>query len=237
MNSASVPGGSLIPAQNSLLESNHVVATSRHHVRVAKLLSYLRQPADFERDVLGTAPTISISQATFERLQKHAIPLIDSFGSVINRVLDAVEEGSPKTRPTIPDTNTLRFNPGKPPNLTHTKVVSAKFGDQQIRPANWNRLLDAAVIAAARRSLEFSELRRIVPVNLVRGKKEDEGYHYLSSVDLSVQGQDANAAWRYSLLIAQALRSPIEVSFIWRNKEGAEQPGKGGIMTLEPQKA
>jgi hypothetical protein len=37
--------------------------------------------------------------------------------------------------------------------------------------------------------------------------------------------------------MAPTIRSPIEVSFIWRNKEGAEQPGKGGIMTLEPQKA
>jgi hypothetical protein len=30
--------------------------------------------------------------------------------------------------------------------------------------------------------------------------------------------------------IAQNLKASVEVSFIWRNKEGAEHPGKAGSM-------
>jgi hypothetical protein len=44
----------------------------------------------------------------------------------------------------------------------------------------------------------------------VKGKKEDEGYRYLADVNLSVQGQDANAAW------AKQLNCPFEVIFAWR---------------------
>jgi hypothetical protein len=57
--------------------------------------------------------------------------------------------------------------------------------------------------------------------------------HYgTPDVALSVQGQDANAAWRAVMFIVQNLNASVEVSFIWRNKEGAENPGKTGSMRL-----
>lgn len=183
------------------------------------------------------APSINISEATFERLQRHAVPLIDSFDTLINRLLDTAEAGLPNRGPTShrnPD-GARRFSPTKPPQLTHTKVVSATFNGKILRPANWNRLLDAAVVHATKSKTDFSSLRRLVPVNVVKGKKEDEGYHYLALVDISVQGQDANAAWRYAVLVAQAFGCAIEVSFVWRNKDGAEYPGQAGMMVFEPQ--
>jgi hypothetical protein len=73
-----------------------------------------------------------------------------------------------------------RFDATRPANLTHTKVVSAKFGGATLQPANWNRLLDAAVSYAATNNAEFSKLRRLVAVKLVRGQKERYGYHCLS---------------------------------------------------------
>ena len=74
---------------------------------------------------------------------------------------------------------------------------------------------------------------RLQPVRCAtQGRKEDEGYHYLPEVNFSVQGQDANAAWRGVAFIAQNLNVPVEVSFLWRNKDGAEHPGKPGTMRL-----
>jgi hypothetical protein len=64
----------------------------------------------------------------------------------------------------------------------------------------------------------------------VSGQKTDEGYHFLEDAGLSVQGQDANGAWRSVMFIVQNLKASVEVSFIWRNKEGAEHPGKTGSM-------
>jgi hypothetical protein len=179
------------------------------------------------------APSIAISAATFERVQKHAIPLVDSFDTVLNRLLDVVEGASTAVSEKR-EVGPRKFDAIRPPSLTHTKVVSAKFGGATLQPANWNRLLDAAVIYAATNNADFSKLRRLVAVNVVRGKKEGDGYHYLSSADVSVQGQDANAAWRYAVLVAQSLGCDVEVSFIWRNKDSAEYPGQAGIMAFEP---
>jgi hypothetical protein len=180
------------------------------------------------------APSIDISASTFERVQKHAIPLVDSFDTVLNRLLDIVEAANTAANENRDEAGPRKFDAARPPNLTHTKVVSAKFGGANLQPANWNRLLDAAVTFAAANNADFSKLRRHVSVNVVTGKKEDEGYHYLSSANVSVQGQDANAAWRYAVLVAQLFACDVEVSFIWRSKEGAEYPGQTAIMTFEP---
>jgi hypothetical protein len=101
-----------------------------------------------------------------------------------------------------------------------------------VKPNNWKRLLETALISAHKKIGDFEKVRQLAGVNMVQGKKEDEGYHFLSEVNFSVQGQDANAAWRAAVFVAQNLRVPVEVSFLWRNKEGAEHPGKPGTMRL-----
>jgi hypothetical protein len=45
-----------------------------------------------------------------------------------------------------------------------------------------------------------------------------------------VHGQDANGAWRSVMFIAQNLKGSVDVSFTWRNKAGADHPGKAGNM-------
>jgi hypothetical protein len=35
-------------------------------------------------------------------------------------------------------------------------------------------------------------------------------------------------------LVGQSFARAIEVSFIWRSKEGADYPGQAAIMTFEP---
>jgi hypothetical protein len=179
-------------------------------------------------------PSITISDQVFARLQNHATPFVDTPETVIVKALDALDStpnGQPdpvvldaKGRP-LPEFEALY-----PPNLTFTKVVSASLNGQAIKPANWNRLLDAVITYAAQKTGDFNKLRKIVAINIVSGEKTDEGYHFLPDVALSVQGQDANGAWRTVMFIAQNLKASVEVSFIWRNKEGAENPGKTGSM-------
>src|SRR5258708_37635766 len=85
-----------------------------------------------------------------------------------------------------------------------------------------------SLIFAANQIGDFDKLRKIATVNIVKGEKRDEGYDYIPEAGLSVQGQDANAAWRGVAMLAQNLHVPVEGSFLWRNKEGAEHPGKPG---------
>ena len=133
---------------------------------------------------------------------------------------------------TIPDLPFTEYEAENPPKLTFTKVVTASFNGKEVKLASWNRLLDTALNYAAKEILNFEKLQNIAAVNLVKGKKLDEGYRYLPDANLSVQGQKANLAWRGVMLIAKNLKCSVEVSFMWHNIQGAEHPGEKGIMRL-----
>ena len=172
--------------------------------------------------------SIDIPQELFKRLERHARGF-DTPANVISRAIDALEHGNQAdAAPPILGAKVPEFEALFPPNLTHTKVVAATFNQKPVKPANWNRLLDTALIFAAKHTGDFEKLRKIATVNIVKGEKHDEGYDYIPEAGLSVQGQDANAAWRGVVVLAQNLRVPVEVSFLWRNKEGASIPVNRG---------
>src|SRR6267154_3128178 len=60
-----------------------------------------------------------------------------------------------------------------PPNLTHTKVVAASFDGVPVRPNNWKRLLEAAIVYAYKKNPDFDKVRNLAAVNMAKGKKED----------------------------------------------------------------
>jgi hypothetical protein len=178
-----------------------------------------------------------ISPSTFARLQRHAVALIDiAPDSVINRVLDFYEShhGAGVTSGELPAAITAKsFHATSPPDLTHTKVLSAKFnGTTLAKGANWNGLLRQAIRTAKSHSKTHEDLKSLIIVNFVLGRKQGEGYEYIPEADVSVQGQDANGAWRGALHIAQQLSCPIEAVFIWRHKEKAAFPGETGRLVF-----
>ena len=177
-------------------------------------------------------PSIEISAQTFTRLQRHAVPLIDNIETVINRLLDSYEAKNGATtvqQQSIP-ADVRYFNPGMPPDLTHTKVLSVVLRGKELGHSDtkWNALLDAVIREAMVNLKSVDAVKRVLIVNAKVGKKEDEGHRYLPDVGLSVQGQDANAAWKAALHIAKQLAFEIDVIFAWREKEGAEFPGVTG---------
>lgn len=188
-------------------------------------------------------PDISIQQSTFERLQRHAKPFTDTPDSVIQRALDALEqrdmqppggksdstgEGSGNSTERLIDARAL-------PRLTHTKLLEAAIDGERLAKPNWNLLLDDMLRRAIERVGSFEELHRICPVNMVKGRKDDEGYGHLPEIDISVQGQDANGACRAVVTAAQALGMSLDIGFMWRHKEAAAHPGERGRIRLEGQ--
>jgi hypothetical protein len=180
-------------------------------------------------------PSVELSPATFGRLQSHAVPLIDSIESVINRLIDFYEQ-----QPNAPTTEggdgqaVRAFNPNTPPDLTHAKILGVIFHGKPLGRGqdNWNGLLNAAVREAKSRAKSATEFKQLMVVNYVEGDKQDEGYRPLSGTGISVQGQDANGAWRAACHIAQQLGCQLSVKFAWREKEGAAFPGVTGQLTL-----
>jgi len=179
-------------------------------------------------------PQITIQDQTFERLQRYAKPFVDTPDTVISQALDALDQ----LAGTVLNTNSnagaeRRIDPRALPNLTHTKVIEASIDGEVIGKANWNSLLDEMLRRAMKRVGTFEKLRRLCPVNMTKGRKEDEGYSYLSDIDISVQGQDANAACRTVVTTAQGLGLALDIGFMWRPKEAAAFPGERARIKVE----
>ncbi|NDV50654.1 T4SS efffector SepA family protein [Salipiger sp. PrR003] len=181
-------------------------------------------------------PDIVLSRSAFERLQSHAQPLIDTPESVILRALDALEQQTGRATPhaSVGGSPEREIDTRALPRLTHTKLLDATIDGEPLTKPNWNSLLDEMLRRAMQRVGSFDELQRICPVNMVKGRKEDEGYGHLPEIDVSVQGQDANGACRAVVTAAQALGTSLEIGFMWRHKENAAHPGELGRIRISP---
>jgi hypothetical protein len=175
---------------------------------------------------------VSISQETFSRLQSHAVPLVDSIESVINKALDALESVATDT---ATPSSVRAFNPDAPPSLSFTTVRSVVFEGVRHIPSEtyWNSILTAAIREAAKRGMNAQQISALLIVNNVAGKKEDGGYKYVAEAGISVQGQDANAAWKAAYHLATALNLSIEVSFAWQHNPKAAYPGQSGTFSVK----
>jgi len=186
-------------------------------------------------------PVIRIPDSLFARLQKHAKPLVDTPVTVIERAVDALDEleRRPRTRAAgrrERDNDELpaakSYNPNRPPDLTHAKLLNAEFNG---KPAtNWNDLVEVAHRHASGRFKTYDALRAATKSNIVRGERTDSGFRFVPDLDVSIQGIDADIAWRNALHLAQQLNVSIRVEFEWRNKPGAAKPGKRGLLDWSP---
>jgi hypothetical protein len=176
-------------------------------------------------------PTIEIDSGTFERLQKHAKPFIDTPNSVIDRALDALEFSPKKPAAVVEKHSDFTFNDKSIPNLTHTKILHARINGKELKHPNWNALLDEVIILAVKSGQSPSQLKAIGSINVVERKKLDEGFRFISSIGISVQGQDSIGACQGALAIGKKIGANIAVDFVWREKEGATFPGRSGIIS------
>jgi hypothetical protein len=185
-------------------------------------------------------PVIRIPDPVFERLQGIATPLVDTPASVIEKLLDFYDShGELRARVTSatrvqpePTAGTSAFNVEAPPDLHHTRVLSARFDGQTA--SNWNDLVHVAHRQALERFGSFDELRSVSLSKIASGRRSDSGYHPVADLNLSVQNVDSNLAWRNTVNLAQRLRVPVEVEFEWRQAEGAANPGRRGSMAWAP---
>jgi hypothetical protein len=193
------------------------------------------------------SPSVDFSSQTFARLQAHAVPLVDTIETVINRFIDYYEaKGGIPAPPASSDSGSVdddppkirQFSPTTPPHLTHTKVLAVEVCGKSLdhSQVTWSGLLFAAIREAKARVKSTTEFKHLVLVNFVDGQKTDEGYRYLSDIGISVQGQDANASWKAAYHVAQQLGFQLSVTFIWRQKEGATFPGVTGQLSVTASK-
>jgi hypothetical protein len=176
-------------------------------------------------------PTVNLEASTIERMKQYAEPLVDTLDTVILRGLDAIDAMSTASSSSPTD---RVLNPDSPPNLSYTTVKSIVFNGKRFAPGEtyWNPLLIAAIREAKKKLSSKEKVQALVICNHTVGKKEDNGYKYLDDVGISIQGQDANNAWKSTYHILKEIKVPVEVEFVWQDNPKAMAPGSKGKFTV-----
>jgi hypothetical protein len=176
-------------------------------------------------------PQVNLEASTIERMKTYAEPLVDTLDSVILKGLDAIDMLNAKSNE--PSSAERIFNPASPPNLSYTTVKSVMWKGKRLSPAEsyWNPLMLLA-IKELPKHMTKEQARALILCNKVTGRKEDNGFRYVDEVGISIQGQDANNAWKTTYNILQAIKLPIEVIFAWQDNPKAVSPGALGKFNV-----
>lgn len=175
-------------------------------------------------------PQITLETSTIERLKTFAEPLVDTFDTVVNRAIDALQAA----KAALPNEDGVSsFNPASPPDLSFTTVKRIKFNGEYL-PASeawWNTFLFKLVREAAK-TMKVEELSGVLFINHEMGLKQTNGYKHLPDVGVSIQGQDANSAWKQSYELLKTLKAPAEIDFTWQDNVKAAHPNKRGKFVV-----
>lgn len=177
--------------------------------------------------------TVELPDDLFARLQKHAVPLIDTPLTVIERALRALEEGDEEPA-SLMNVACRTFNPAAPPDLSFTTLKSAKIAGKAMPKADtyWNSVMVSVIQEAAVRGNATQDILDLITVNSQAGKRDDGGFKYIEIAGLSIQGQAANSAWRQAYVLASSFGIEVEVTFYWKNSEKAAMPNVSGTLFI-----
>jgi hypothetical protein len=108
------------------------------------------------------------------------------------------------------------INPAEPPDLSYSIIHSVVLEGSRLPPRMnyWNRVL-LAVIGESAKRVPKDHVVAMVTCGFVPGSRKGGGYHYISEADISVQAQNANAAWRTTYHILKTTRMSAEIEFSW----------------------
>lgn len=178
---------------------------------------------------MPTERQITISEKSFKRLQACAEPLVDTIEDVIIRLLDAYTVGQG-------DNGIRVFDPSQPPDLRHTTPMSAKINGRVLSKPEiyWNNILVVLVKELAKKGLKPVDISAVVTSNNVVGRKTDNGYKFIREAGISLQGLDANSAWKTIHWVAVAAGITLELKFRWQNKEDLDMSGVIGCFNVPP---
>ena len=179
---------------------------------------------------------IQINEATHKRLKSHAEPLEDSYDTVINRALDALEPRKAPIDKKKIDRNIIILDPNHFPNLTHTKILSATVnGNQMSRPhLNWSWIRNELIrIAMQQYHEDINWLRSKSSTDIIEGYTQYDKYEYIQDLDISVAWTNTKKTSQALVNIALALSVPVKLTLKWRtNKKGAAYPGEIAILKV-----
>lgn len=182
-------------------------------------------------------PMADLSNTTVDRLRKHAVPLQDTFDTVIVRLIDFYEdqqvpELAKPGGPIKVSGDLMVFDHKDPPPLAFTTLTIVLLNDEQLAKADtfWNKVLNKVIIEASKLGHDANTIYKMLSVNSIVGERTDNGYAYLMEAGVSVQNQDSNAAFKQAFKLADELGMKLTVQFYWQDNEKAAYPLKRGFI-------
>jgi predicted CopG family antitoxin len=188
------------------------------------------------------ARTIEISDSTYVKL-KALMRTSDTTETVISKLLDEAQRTVSSSVKTIRQAveadvsmirgkrkSDLEFINQPAPDLTHAKLLLAYVNGREVRPIKWNQLLITTISGVVKKD---SKTAMSGMSGIILSQKNDSGYKYYADLGLSVQGQDANDAWRLTTEIAHKYGWVVEILCEWRPKDGAAYPGQSAIIVRQ----
>lgn len=174
------------------------------------------------------AKQIEISDWAFETISS-LMAADDTAGSVVSRLLaDALLPENPKRIATT-DSNDLHFHLAAVPDLTFTKIISAKLNDVFVKANNWKGLRDEVIKFGLKNGVRMEDVSSVHTVN---GVKSDEGFEFHENLGISIQGQSAKDSWKTCSDICTLCEASVEVLVQWRDNEKAAYPGQKAKLLI-----
>lgn len=173
---------------------------------------------------------ITVENEVFERLKGLAEPFVDTPETVIVRLLDAYTA----SYEVAADEGYKTFDPHAPPNLGFTTVISATINGKMLKRADtyWNNILVIMVKHLAAKGLKPEDIAACISSNTKIGEVKNNGYKFIPEAGISLQGLDANTAWRTIATLAAVDGQSVDVKFRWQHKEGLEHAGVIGAFRV-----
>lgn len=177
-------------------------------------------------------PLVDLNDGNFERCQKHAVPLVDTINDVIARALDALDEIDDIPIPK-PSGSAKVYDPASPPNLLHTvpRFMSVE-GVEILKERYWSTLLAEIIKAAGKQGASPGEIVSTLQTPAAKGKSTGAGYQFVPEAGVSFQQLNSSRTWKECYRLAKRWDVPVEVRWIWLEKEGAFAPGAAGTFKV-----
>lgn len=174
------------------------------------------------------AKQIEISDWAYETISS-LMAEDDTAGSVVSRLLaTALSPVNPKKVATA-NSNDLHFHLAAVPDLTFTKIISAKLNGNSVKANNWNVLRDEVIKFGLANGVQMED---VSSVRTVKGIKTEEGFKFHETLGISIQGQSAKDCWKTCSDICTLCDGGVEVLVQWRYKEKAAYPGQKGRLSI-----
>ena len=115
----------------------------------------------------------------------------------------------------------------------HTVPRQINVGGVEIEKERyWNTLLAQVIRSEASNGADARSIVNVIQTPAKAGKYDGAGFRFLEDVNLSFQQLNSDRAWGEAYRIARHFRIPIEVRWIWQEKDKAHMPGGSGSMTF-----